>query len=81
MCFRGWSTCRICGKHDNGDRECTDGTYLSRSGLAHYVSDHNVRLPEEFVRHARGILVMNEEASVDWTWWLDQKPESGPASA
>ena len=72
--FMGWSTCRICGKDDNGDLEYTDGTYLWPSGLAHYVKDHGVRLPDEFVRHAQEVVIRNEEAPVDWTWWSRQEP-------
>jgi hypothetical protein len=71
--FMGYSSCRICGKRDNGDLEQTDGTYLWPSGLAHYVSDHLVRLPEEFVCHVRDVTVSNEEAPVDWVWWSRQQ--------
>ncbi len=71
--FMGYSSCRICGKRDNGELEQTDGTYLWPSGLAHYVSDHLVRLPEEFVCHVRDVTVSNEEAPVDWVWWSRQQ--------
>ena len=30
----------------------TDGTYVWPEGLAHYVSEHAVRPPEDFIKHA-----------------------------
>lgn len=48
--FRGESTCRMCGQL-NGASELTDGTYLWPDGLAHYVSEHSVRLPEQVEAH------------------------------
>jgi hypothetical protein len=48
---RGLSLCRFCERH-NGSAELTDGVYCWPEGLAHYVSEHDVRLPEEFVGHA-----------------------------
>ena len=35
----------------NGNLELTDGTFLWPEGLAHYVRDHDVRLPTAFVEH------------------------------
>ena len=46
----GCSTCRLCGQ-PNGFTDLTDGTYVWPEGLAHYVADHDVRLPESFVQH------------------------------
>ena len=48
----GQSPCRMCSSQENGTSELTDGTYLWPEGLAHYVADHGVRLPDEFVHHA-----------------------------
>ena len=48
--YRGLSQCRFCDLH-LGSKELTDGTYCWPEGLAHYLSAHDVRLPEEFVRH------------------------------
>jgi hypothetical protein len=50
MGYRGWSQCRLCGKH-NGSAEWTDGTYAWPTGLSHYVREHGVKLPVEFIRH------------------------------
>lgn len=49
--YRGPSRCRIC-KRRNGFNEYSDGTWIWPEGLAHYVKDHSVELPQEFVSHA-----------------------------
>jgi hypothetical protein len=65
----GCSPCRICGAA-NGFEEFTDGTYLWPEGLAHYVLDHAVRLPNEIVQHAlRSTEVTDNVGFVDRTWW------------
>lgn len=48
--YRGISRCRFCDAH-NGSAELTDGTYCWPEGLGHYVREHSVRLPDEFLRH------------------------------
>ena len=53
--YRGLSWCRFgCGIEWAlmGSRDLTDGTWLWPEGLAHYVRDHDVVLPDEFVAHA-----------------------------
>jgi len=52
--YRGWSYCRFWYGR-NGHRELTDGVFAWPEGLAHYVAAHDVRLPEEFVQHARSM--------------------------
>ena len=69
--FMGWSYCRFCGEQ-NGDLEFSDGVYLWPEGLAHYVTDHQVRLPSEFVEHAVSCLARLEAADIDRTWWSGQ---------
>ena len=49
--YRGISPCRFCGCR-NGSAELTDGAYCWPEGLAHYVNEHDIRLPQEFVSHA-----------------------------
>ncbi len=66
--YLGPSRCRICGQ-DNGSTELTDGVYLWPEGLAHYVREHAVRLPVEFVSHAVARLEALEDAEVDDEWW------------
>jgi len=65
----GLSPCRICGRN-NGSLEYTDGTYLWPQGLAHYVDEHEVRLPDEFVRHAIDRVAALDAATVDQSWWI-----------
>jgi len=62
---------------DMGELEMSDGIYVWPDGLAHYIEEHNVRLPEEFVAH-----VLREgspkkpprhepdEFVLDFAWWL-----------
>jgi hypothetical protein len=48
----GFSPCRMCDLATNGNAEFTDGAFLWPEGLAHYVEEHAVRLPDQFSRHA-----------------------------
>jgi hypothetical protein len=53
--YLGLSWCRFgCGIDWAlmGSRDLTDGVWLWPEGLAHYVRDHNIVLPEEFMVHA-----------------------------
>jgi hypothetical protein len=67
----GMSPCRFCGI-DNGYSEMSDGPYLWPSGLDHYVDEHDVRLPAEFVAHAVARLEALETATVDDSWWRNR---------
>lgn len=52
--YMGWSYCRFkCGVPDSrmGDSDLSDGTYYWPQGLFHYVEQHNVRLPSDFIDH------------------------------
>ena len=66
--FMGLSRCRLCGEL-NGALELSDGTYIWPEGLAHYVRDHSVRLPHEFVEHVASVGEGFDDAEVDSTWW------------
>lgn len=72
-CF-GWSTCRICGQK-NGSTELTDGVWYWPQGLVHYIEEHNVILPEEFVEY----IMMDNKAdfttTFSWDKWCMQKKE------
>ncbi|MBK8867402.1 MAG: hypothetical protein V9G15_13025 [Dermatophilaceae bacterium] len=46
-------------------------TFVWPEGLAHYVQDHDVRLPEWFVTHVRASIVEREQAVVDDAWWRE----------
>jgi hypothetical protein len=60
----GFSYCRLCDPDgrvsDNGTREYSDGMWFWPEGFVHYVRDHGVRPPREFVTWA---LAHHEEAS------------------
>ena len=45
--YKGWSTCRICGKH-NGSTEYELGKWRWPYGFSHYVADHNLRPSRDF---------------------------------
>lgn len=66
--YMGYSPCRLCGKKDNGYCELSDGVYVWPEGLVHYVVDHDVRLPQEFVQHAID-LTERLEGERDESWW------------
>lgn len=50
--YFGHSPCRFCGK-DNGVADFTDKTYVWPEGFGHYLREHGVRPPLEFVAHVR----------------------------
>lgn len=73
--WMGNSTCRLCGK-SNGALELTDGVYLWPEGLAHYVLDHSVRLPDDFVDHVRRCGEAMDNLAVDGSWWRGIAPRN-----
>jgi hypothetical protein len=52
--YRGFSWCRFFCDHQMGNCELTDGEWVWPQDLSHYVRDHDVRLPDEFVECALG---------------------------
>jgi hypothetical protein len=48
--YKGSSICRICGCN-NGSEEFTDGTYYWPSGYLHYITEHGVVPPNDFLEH------------------------------
>ena len=46
--YRGWSDCRVCGKH-NGSVEFTLNNFTWPEGYKHYIAEHNVHPPPNFV--------------------------------
>jgi hypothetical protein len=50
--YRGTSWCRFFCDREMGGRELTDGAWVWPEDLGHYVRDHHIVLPDEFVRHA-----------------------------
>ena len=52
--WMGMSYCRFeCGLQLHGNLDLTDGVYVWPEDLPHYVRDHHVRLPAEFLAHLR----------------------------
>jgi len=52
--WKGRSACRFgCKGVDLGFRDFTDGVFVWPEGFAHYIDVHNVKPPEEFLRHMR----------------------------
>ncbi len=75
----GVSECRFCGEVV-GSGEFTDGIFLWPEGLPHYVLEHSVKLPEEFLERALdGINIdpnLNfefDDLEVDTKWWESKK--------
>ena len=79
-----WSWCRFRCKHSledmsiMGSMDQSDGTYIWPKGLIHYIKEHDVWLPSEFVEHA--FSGENENNSnlinsrdIDYSWWEKQK--------
>lgn len=52
MSYKGISQCRFC-KKINGSCEMTDGVWAWPDGLAHYVEEHGVVPPTDFLTNAK----------------------------
>lgn len=64
MGWRGWSICRICGIR-NGSVCLADGDYVWPEGFAHYLKEHGVRPPAEFVEHVARKAVRQFQADLN----------------
>lgn len=83
--YMGSSECRICNK-DLGSFERSDGVWCWPDQLEHYIEEHNVILPEEFVAHAETSIPPKlkfstlEIVEVDKSFWETwSKPYRKPA--
>ena len=72
--YMGFAQCRICGEL-LGTQDMTDGTYVWPEKLEHYLVDHGVRLPHEFVLHIDSYHAAIEEIDVDFSWWRKKSSE------
>jgi hypothetical protein len=69
----GFSVCRLCGAA-NGSTMQTDGQhFVWPEGLAHYVEEHRVRLPDEVAAVAAG----GVPSAVDLKWFTTALRETG----
>jgi len=52
--YRGWATCRVCGKRlGSCDLKTPDGKWVFPEDFDHYLKEHGVRPPSErFIRNA-----------------------------
>ncbi|NUP14198.1 MAG: hypothetical protein HOW73_49825 [Polyangiaceae bacterium] len=81
--------CAEFGAYGLGSAELTDGEYVWPSGLAHYVAQHQVRLPDKFVaaitrRHGQAPIGQSFDADdfeIDFEWWRNQGGFGGRAAA
>jgi hypothetical protein len=90
--YAGYSHCRFADcKHSQRDElgttDLTDGRWIWPEGLWHYVRDHAVRLPDEFVATAaaRDFTIPSDLSdrvvSADPAFWLRWSAEHTPAPA
>ena len=63
------AACRICGRLV-GYRDFTDLEFIWPEGLSHYVVEHQVRLPTEFLIHIDRRLGELEQLEVNDAWWI-----------
>lgn len=80
---RGVSWCRFgCGEERMGHRDLTDGVWVWPEGLSHYVRQHFVTLPEDFIRQAHSgamAFLPDKSEKVDWKDWIDwARPRRSP---
>ena len=66
--YRGLSPCRLCDEL-LGNCEKTDGVYIWPEMLSHYITMHNVILPDEFIEHA--MKNMNETKEFNDEFWIE----------
>jgi hypothetical protein len=77
----GFSPCRLCGRR-NGSTELTDGKhFVWPEGLAHYVDEHRLRLPDEVTsvmkeppvpvdsKMFQHDLLKTGRITIDASWW------------
>jgi hypothetical protein len=72
--YRGVSWCRFFCDHPMGHRELTDGSWVWPEGLSHYVRDHRVVLPDEFISQVQSGMPPQarehwESSSLDDGYW------------
>ena len=77
--YRGISRCRFCGRA-NGTAELADGAFCWPEGLAHYLWEHDVRLPQLFVSHVRSSSQPLRDASRPNFGELGERDRSWPAA-
>ncbi|MEK6833229.1 MAG: hypothetical protein AABY32_04225 [Nanoarchaeota archaeon] len=76
ICWRGFAGCRICDTL-LGTRCLSDGTWIWPQRLEHYIIEHNIVLPEEFINYMeesnwepKSINIENIHINSDDTFWI-----------
>ena len=78
---RGMSWCRFNCKSDNIGSSClTDGIYIFPEGLVHYLENHDVKLPNKFIKHAKKNKPLIpkgkfEAGKINYDWWIKSSIE------
>ena len=65
--YRGISRCRICEKF-LGSFERHDYKYIWPDQLSHYISEHDVILPKDFIQHI--LNNMSQQLPINTNYWL-----------
>lgn len=76
--WRGHSYCRVCGQKELRYRDFTDGRWMWPEGLAHYVREHGVSLPDDIVLDAQsasfvcraGVARAALGGADEHAWWI-----------
>ncbi len=63
--YRGLSPCRLCDEL-LGSCEKTDGFYTWPEKLSHYITKHNVTLPDEFIEFIMNNIKNKEKSKEFW---------------
>lgn len=72
----GFLPCSLCGVRVTRGFIQTDGSYLWRRELVHYVAEHAVRPPARFVDHVMRIRDLMDQLETDDLAWWDGDPYS-----
>jgi len=69
----GFSWCRFrCGSENMGNKELTNGKYIWPEGLAHYVKEHKILLPFDFLESlSNDYYEISDEYTIDYNFWID----------
>jgi len=73
----GYIWCRFCHQRLYRGFVRTDGVFIWRTGLGHYVQEHSLRLPQPFLDHVDWIIQDPDPDEVyKAPWWLGVDPYS-----
>jgi len=80
-CWMGMENCLLGCEQYLPITGCTDGTYYWSESITHYLTQHAVRLPTEFIAHIQqhptfpeaAAAAVDERTQADYTWWKLQR--------